>query len=1320
MGKKSHAKGDDRPVTEESGLRINRALQKFRSSKDEVYKFNEELSRFERAVVHKQCRKMGMLSKSSGSGMQRRVFVYKKKGHQLKRKRENEKYNENLAFVALSEQTKEALQELFTSYPPGDVARINEENGKNLEKYRARKRMKDDIFQKPILNNAEIVTKVESLSLKLEKAANLRKVTEQRFKLPIASFKNVILSAVESHQVVLVSGETGCGKTTQVPQYILDSMWAKEKTCKIICTQPRRISATSVAERICYERGEKIGDDIGYKIRLESKGDRNSSIVFCTNGVLLRVLIAGCSNKKGNLAESSKNVVSEFTHIIVDEIHERDRYSDFMLAILRDILPSHPRLRLILMSATIDVEKFSAYFGGCPVVCVPGFTHPVKTFYLEDVLSILKSEQGNHINTSLFCLDEDIELMEDDKFALDDAINSAWISDDFDSLLRLVSSQRNPKVYNYQHSVTGMTPLMVFAGKGRTDDVCMLLSFGADFHLKSKSGATALEWAEHKNQKEASDLLRKHGENIHIHSLEEKQLVDKYLATANPEFVDVILIEKLLKKICEDSTDGAILVFLPGWDDINKTRDRLLASQFFTDPSKFIIIALHSMIPSADQKKVFTRPSPGCRKIILSTNIAETSITIDDVVYVIDSGRMKEKSYDPYNNVSTLQSSWVSKASAKQRQGRAGRCQPGICYHLYSKVRAASLPQFQEPEIKRVPVEEICLQVKMMDPHCKIEDFLMKTLDPPVPETMHNAILLLQDIGALSHDENLTPLGEKLGALPVHPSTSKMLLFSIMMNCLDPALTLACASDYRDPFTLPMLPNEKKRAAAAKSELASLYNGQGDHLAIIAAFECWKKAKDCGQERQFCSQYFVSSSTMGMLFGMRKQLERELLHNRFIPEDTSNLSKNARVPGIVHAVLVAGLYPMVGKLLPPARGKRLVQIANGEKVRLLRPPSANTAFSKITDQLLVVYDEITRGEGSGYIRNSTVIGPLPVLLLASDIAVAPADENGDRRSGDQSNEEDGDEYDSDENNEVEIAKDVSTRTTENMVMSSPDSSVTVVADGWLTFRSTSFDIAQIYCLREQLLEAMIFKVSNPSKILPPIVEAYVHSTAQALSYDGLTGIPPLAIVNEAETGEDGLMVSKDKKHSGSLKWIRNLMGGRNTKSPGRRDPNPPFKVNQDYFRGSKHFIHQRFPSDFSNGLPYQRHARPLASPVSQQRPPQGPSSVQTFIQQPLYSDFSNPELGPLSYGYSSSRPARPSASSVSQQRPAQVSSSAWHRKSSSKQSNGEAMQSTSSAPRKKSLPRDPSLVEFGSLFNGPYGIRGDSLKRSRGNVSGQI
>ncbi|OAY62181.2 DExH-box ATP-dependent RNA helicase DExH6 isoform X2 [Manihot esculenta] len=973
--------------------------------------------------------------------------------------------------------------------------------------------MKDDIFSMPSMTKEDIKKKVESLNSRIEKAANLRQIVEERSKLPIASFRDVITSSVDSHQVVLVSGETGCGKTTQVPQFLLDHKWGKGEACKIVCTQPRRISATSVAERISYERGGNIGDDIGYKIRLESKGGRNSSVVFCTNGVLLRVLVSrGTTRSKREASnKSAKDDVSNITHIIVDEIHERDRYSDFMLAIIRDILPLHPHLRLIMMSATLDAERFSQYFGGCPIISVPGFTYPVKSFYLEDVLSILKSADNNHIDSAMpSATNKSHELTEDDKAALDEAINLAWTNDEFDPLLDLVYTEGTPEVYNYHDSLTGLTPLMVFAGKGRVGDVCMLLSVGVDCHLQDKNGLTALDWAKQENQQETAELLKGHVESALSDSLEQKQLVDKYLATVNPELIDVVLIEQLLRKICIDSKDGAILVFLPGWDDINKTRERLFANPFFKDSSRFMIISLHSMVPSMEQKKVFKRPPQGCRKIILSTNIAESAITIDDVVYVIDSGRMKEKSYDPYNNVSTLQSSWVSKASSRQREGRAGRCQPGICYHLFSKLRAASLPDFQVPEIRRMPIEELCLQVKLIDPNCKIEDFLRKTLDPPVPETIHNAIIVLQDIGALSVDEQLTELGEKLGCLPVHPLTSKMLFFAILMNCLDPALTLACASDYRDPFTLPVLPNEKKRANAAKFDLASLYGGNSDQLAVIAAFECWKNAKGRGQEAWFCSQYFISSSTMNMLHGMRKQLQSELIRNGFIQEDVSRYSTNAHDPGILHAVLVAGLYPMVGRFLPPRNGKRFhVETATGAKVRL-HPHSLifKLSFKKTDDCPLIVYDEITRGDGGMHIRNCTVVGPLPLLLLATEIVVAPPED--DDEEDDEGDDDDNDGSDAageDESDEDEMETDgkLGGNNVEK-IMSSPDNSVTTVVDRWLYFGSTALDVAQIYCLRERLSAAVLFKVQHPREVLPPALEASMHAIAHVLSYDGLSSV----------------------------------------------------------------------------------------------------------------------------------------------------------------------------------------------------------------------
>ncbi|KAI3694040.1 hypothetical protein L1987_76998 [Smallanthus sonchifolius] len=1123
-------------VAEATRIHIRRTLEEFRSSNDDVYTFEANLTNFERAEVHKLCRKMGMKSASSGSktGSNRRVSVYK-----FKKKSNDKKAKNNLTSFTFSEEGKTVLRDFFSLYPPGDhwesdkIAAISSKNADNL-------RMKtDDILSKPLMKKAEIANKFESLVARIRSDVKLKQVTEDRSKLPIASFKDIITSTIESNQVVLISGETGCGKTTQVPQYLLDCMWSKGDVCKIVCTQPRRISAISVAERISFERGENIGESVGYKIRLENKGGRHSSIVFCTNGVLLRVLVKAGNNRAGKekSAKMVKDAFPDITHIIVDEIHERDRFSDFMLTIIRDMLPLYPHLRVVLMSATLDAERFSQYFGGCPIIRVPGFTYDVKKLYLEDVLLLVKSKStkvSNRDCTSKTNVDENSELTEDYKFALDEAINIAWSSDEMDSLLEFVSISEGLNVLNYQHSVTGVTPLMVFARKGRVGDMCMLLSFGADCHLHDNEGKTALSWAEHENQKETSDILRKHINTTSVDPKEEKLLLDRYLQDVDPELIDVILIEQLLRKICTESEEGAVLVFLPGWDDINKARDRLSSSSFFKDPSKFLILALHSMVPSIEQKKVFKRPPHGCRKIILSTNIAETAVTIDDVVFVIDSGRMKEKSYDPYNKVSTLQSSWISKASAKQREGRAGRCQAGICYHLYSKLRAASLLEFQVPEIKRTPIEELCLQVKLLDPSCKIQDFLKKTLDPPVSEAIQNAITVLQDIGALSSDEELTELGEKLGSIPAHPLTSKMLLFAISMNCLDPALTLACANDYRDPFTLPMLPNDKKKATAAKFELASLYGSHGDQLAVIAAFECWKNAKQRGQEARFCSQYFVSGGVMNMLFGMRKQLQNELYRNGFIPENSSRFSENSQDIGIIHAVLVAGLYPMVGRLYPPKKNaKRIViESANGDKVRL-HPHSVNSRlnFRKKVVNPLVIYDEITRDDGGLNIKNCSIIGPLPLLLLATEIAVAPLDDDDD----DDSDDDDETIYeDSDEEGNDERCDD--------KIMSNPENVVKVIADRWLCFESTALDIAKIYCLRERLSAAVMFKITHPGKDLPELLAASIHAIANVLSYDGLFGInEPLesvdsltSMVRETDIGQPGAF-------RGSNNFLRSLL-----------------------------------------------------------------------------------------------------------------------------------------------------------------------------------
>ncbi|XP_020228857.1 DExH-box ATP-dependent RNA helicase DExH6 isoform X2 [Cajanus cajan] len=1004
---------------------------------------------------------MGLRVENFGSGIKQKLSV-----HKIKNKIPTTAKLENLRCFIFSEESKKVLGGLLMHYPSGDEELWGDMIGAYSDTTNRMEQKEDDFFCQPCMSKVEITNKLEDLSARMKNPSDLKLIAEKRSKLPIASLKDVITSTVESNQVVIVCGETGCGKTTQVPQYILDNMWGKGEVCKIVCTQPQRISTTSVSERISSERGETVGNTVGYKLWFESRGGRQSSIVLCTTGVLLKVLVSTGSHFLKT--RSVKDDIPCISHIIMDEIHERDKYSDLMLAILREMLPSNPHLRLILMSASADAARFSQYFGGCPIIYVPGLKYPVKTYYLEDVLSIVKSGAYNHH-------DNNHELSQAEKLSLDEAIDFAWSNDEWCSLLELLYSKATSKVFDYQHSLTGLNPLMVFAGKGKVGDMCMLLSLGANCLLRATDGTTALEIAEKENQKVAVELLKKHMDND-FSNKEGKIFIDKYPAIVNPNVVNVFLIEQLIRKICVDSEDGGIIVYLPGWDEIIKTRERLLASPFFNKRSKFRVISLHSMVPAIELKKVFMPPPHGCRKIVLSTNIAETAVTVDDIVYVIDTGLVKGKGYDAYNNVLTLQSSWISKASAKQRKGCASRCQPGICYRLYLKVQADSLPDFLAPEIKRMPIEDLCLQVKLLDPSCKIEGFLNRTLDPPVFKSIQNGVRVLQEIGALSVDEQLTQLGEKLGSLPVQPSTSRMLLFSILMNCLDPALTLACASEYTDPFVLPLLPDEKERAAAARSELASLYGGCGDQFAMIAAYECWYNSKKMGLESRFCSQYFVSQSSMKKLLNMRKKLVEELYRNGLIHGNVSSYCSNAHDPGILQAVLVAGMYPMVGKLFfPPGSGNKFfVKTKNGDAV-YLNSHSVNSILSsqKSFDSSLVVYEEITSSSQGMCIQSCTVVGLLPLFLLSKEIAVAPAKHC-----------TEGDEF-----------------------MSSPDNLVRVTIDRWLNFESTALDASQMNYLRERLSTAISYKVTHSTDVLPPVLRTAVDALACILSCHGLSGIP---------------------------------------------------------------------------------------------------------------------------------------------------------------------------------------------------------------------
>ncbi|XP_059451853.1 DExH-box ATP-dependent RNA helicase DExH1-like [Corylus avellana] len=365
-------------------------------------------------------------------------------------------------------------------------------------------------------------------------------------------------------------------------------------------------------------------------------------------------------------------------------------------------------------------------------------------------------------------------------------------------------------------------------------------------------------------------------------------------------------------------------------------------------------------------------------KIVLATNIAESSITIDDVVYVIDSGKAKETSYDALNKLACLLPSWISKASAHQRRGRAGRVQPGICYRLYPKMIHDAMLQYQLPEILRTPLQELCLNIKSLQLGT-VGSFLAKALQPPDALAVQNAIELLKTIGALDDMEELTPLGRHLCTLPLDPNIGKMLLMGSIFQCLNPALTIATALAHRDPFVLPI--NRKEEADAAKRSFAG--DSCSDHIALLKAFEGWKDAKRNGRERAFCWDSFLSPVTLQLMDDMRMQFLDLLSDIGFVDKSrgANAYSQYSHDLEMVCAILCAGLYPNVVQC--KRRGKR-TQFYTKEVGKVDIHPASVNAGVHLFPLPYMVYSEKVKTTGI-YVRDSTNISDYALLLFGGNL-----------------------------------------------------------------------------------------------------------------------------------------------------------------------------------------------------------------------------------------------------------------------------------------------------------------------------------------------
>jgi HrpA-like RNA helicase len=760
----------------------------------------------------------------------------------------------------------------------------------------------------------------------------LEEIAGQRASLPAYRERRNIVRTVVQHPTTVISGETGCGKTTQVPQYLLDYCDQHSIPCNIICTQPRRISAMSVAERVASERGERCGDTVGYSIRLESVCSARTRLMFCTTGILLRRM-------------EEDPTLGGVTHVVVDEVHERSEESDFILMVLRDIQAVRPAgepLRVICMSATLNSGQFASYFAdpasGAPAPCVhiPGRTFPVEELYLEAALAATahvlrpKADWARRMSPGR----DSMVLKMRQTQAAKAAAAMTMITGAPAAAAAMAAGASNGGKEAELTAEQEEELLLAAAYDEAAEDEAQLMAQisamarkpppagGAPGGAQGGAGAAAVAAAVDVEELADSQLTEEELGRRYA-ALGYGTQVAHSLYLTDPEQLNAELVRDVVAWLVQGADgarlpqrrlrqplpihprtrrlDGAILVFLPGLKEIMTVHELLLRDPAFSGAdARRWLLPLHSSLSSQEQKLVFRRPPAGVTKVVLATNIAETSITIDDVVCVVDTGRMKEARYDAMRKMASLEDVIVSKANARQRAGRAGRVRAGLCIHLYSAHTAARLAPQQLPEIQRVPLEQLCLRIKVLGFPGTVASVLAKVMEPPAAEAVEKAINILVELDAMDRGgpdrEQLTSLGHHLAALPTDVRIGKLLLYGAMLGCIDPVLTIAAALSYRSPFIAPF---DKRREAdeskrqfskevlalqASRGQVLGAGRGQqSDHLTLLVAYNQWNALRGMGKKYAFCHQRYLHAKTMDMIAQTKRQFVELLSDARFLP-----------------------------------------------------------------------------------------------------------------------------------------------------------------------------------------------------------------------------------------------------------------------------------------------------------------------------------------------------------------------------------------------------------------------------------------------------
>lgn len=629
----------------------------------------------------------------------------------------------------------------------------------------------------------------------------------KRIALPVWEYRDKFFEYLNNHQILVLVGETGSGKTTQIPQWCVELLRQKGGRRGVACTQPRRVAAMSVAARVAEEMDVAIGQEVGYSIRFEDCSSPKTLLKYMTDGMLLREAM-------------SDPLLEAYGVVLLDEAHERTLATDILMGVLKQVVTQRPDLKIVVMSATLDAGKFQNYFDNAPLMSVPGRTHPVEIFYTP----------------------------EPERDYLEAAIRTV----------------------------------------------------------------------------------------IQIH-------------------------------MCEE-IEGDILLFLTGQEEIEEACKRLKREidNLGPDVGEMKCIPLYSSLPPNLQQRIFEPPPPAKangaigRKVVVSTNIAETSLTIDGVVFVIDPGFAKQKVYNPRIRVESLLVSPISKASSQQRAGRAGRTRPGKCFRLYTEKAYKTEMQDQTyPEILRSNLGSVVLQLKKLG----IDDLVhFDFMDPPAPETLMRALELLNYLQSLDDNGELTELGSIMAEFPLDPQLAKMLITSCEYNCSNEALSITAMLSVPQCFVRP---NEAKKAAdESKMRFAHI---DGDHLTLLNVYHAFKQNHE---DTQWCYDNFINYRSMKSADNVRQQLSRIMDRFNLRRTSTEFTSKDYYIN--IRKTLVSGFFMQVAHL---ERTGHYLTIKDNQVVQL----HPSTCLDHKPEW--VVYNEFVLTT-KNYIRTVTDIKPEWLIKIA--------------------------------------------------------------------------------------------------------------------------------------------------------------------------------------------------------------------------------------------------------------------------------------------------------------------------------------------------